>query len=741
MKLFDTLSGVINKKTTRRSFLKASAAGVGGLALMGLTSCQTAPGQGRRAARRAPTTTFHNVCPRNCFDRCSIITEVQDGKITRIKGDRTHPITEGSLCAKMNHYRSYTYHPDRILYPMKRVGRKGEGRFERISWDEALDTIAQKTHEIVNTHGAEAILPYNYSGVLGYVNNFGTPIRFFNKLGASGLARDVCASAGFAAVPLTYGADRSMDPEYFANTKLMVSWGASEVATNVHVVKFLNKMQENGGKLVVINPVRTPIANKADLFLQIKPGTDAALALCVMNIIIENGWQDQEFINNYTIGYAQLVEQARNYPIERVSQITGLSVASIREFANMYGTTKPSILRMGYGIQRHSNGGSIIRALTLLPALMGLIGISHDAGYYYYNGLYTWDVDWNALMRPDLLAGRTPRIINMSELSKALTGGLDTTAQNPIKGLIVFNSNPMAMGQNTELIRRGLRREDLFTVVADIFQTDTVNYADIVIPASSFFEFEDLAQCYCFTYISLNEEAIRPLGESKSNHDFFTALAKRCGFTDDCFNDTPEQIIRDTLSNDSQVLGPVTYERLKNEKWIKLHLQVAFADKDFPTPSGKIEFYSERLKDMGMHPVAEYVELAESRNVTPDLFARYPLNLLTPASKNLSNSQMHNIEQVKDLIGDPIVYIHPVDATARGINDGDLVELFNDRARTRLVAKVCDKAVIPGAPAAFKCKWPKFTGGTSVNSLTSDRLADMGGGSAYNTNLVQIRRV
>jgi len=739
MKLLDNLPNAWDTKMTRRTFLKTSAGvvGIGGLAMMGL-SCAGMPGATRRG--RTSRQLSFQTCPRNCHDTCGIITETVDGVITRIKGDPTHPITAGSLCVKMNHYRNWVYHPDRILYPMKRVGAKGEGRFERISWDEALDIAAQRINGVVNTYGAEAVLPYDYSGVLGYVQNYGPPIRFFHRLGASFLAREVCASAGSAAIPYTYGVDMGLSPEDYVDTKLMVSWGINEAATNVHGIKFIHQAQEKGAKLVVVNPSRTPLANQADLYLQIKPGTDAALALGVINILIERGLHDQDYINRYTIGFDQLVQQARQYPVDRVASITGLTRESILEFAELYGTIKPSIVRMGYGMQRTTNGGSMIRAISLLPAVVGQVGAGRSAGYTYINSAY-WDVDWNAVQRYDLVGDATPRTINMNELGKALTGGLETTRDLPIKCLIVFNSNPLAMVQHSGLARRGMDREDLFTIAVDIFKTDTVDYADLVLPACTFFEFEDFNQSYLGYYISHNAPAIPPLGESRANSDIFNALAKRCGFTEDLWNDTPEDVIRAALSNNSPLFSGATYERLKEEHWIKLTIPVPFADKVFPTPSGKIEFYSERLREVGLHPVAEYVPLLESATASPALFARYPLLLLTPATKNFSNSMMHNVRHIEELMGHPIIFIHPDDANARGIADGDMLEAYNDRGTTRLAARVSDKAVKPGVTVAHKCTWPKLLDGTSVNKLTYDYLTDIGGGSTYHTNLIELRKV
>ncbi len=729
------------KLVSRRTFLKGSAATASAITMMGLVGCsseeESTTGE-ETATQTASLEVSHQACPRNCHDTCSIISEVVDGKIVRILGNQDNPITAGGLCVKMNHYMNWVYSPDRILYPMKRVGAKGEGKFEQISWDEALETITTKTKEAIDSYGSETVLPYSYSGNLGMIHNYGAPEAYFNKIAASRLDRNVCTLAGDKAIPYTYGKDLGVDPEQYSNTKLYVSWGVNEAATNVHALKFIKECKENGGKILVVNPVRTPIANFADLFIQIKPGTDAAFALGVANYIIENDLQDTVYIEENTIGYEELVAQASKYPLSVVAEITGVTEQEIIDFATIYATTKPSILRIGYGMQRNSNGGSMVRAITLLPALVGTIGMGDNSGYVYINGAY-WTPNYSGLTASEFVEGMDLRHINMNELGKALTGGLSTTKELPITVLMVYNSNPVAITQNVGLARKGLEREDLFTVVMDIFRTDTADYADIILPACTFFEYEDLNQDYLGWYVRYNQPAITPLGESKSNMEMFNMIAKAMGYTDKEFDRTTQDAMEIMLNQKDLIAQGITYEKLKADGFAKLDIATPYADKKFQTPSGKIEFYSETLKEAGLHPVAEYVPTAESKDGDANLFAKYPLTLVTPATKNLVNSQMHSIPQIQELMGDPIVFVNTEDASSRGISDGDKLKVYNDRGETILIAKVSSDTTRAGTLLAFNCPWPKLIeGGTSVNELTSDRLADLGGGSTYHTNLVEI---
>lgn len=721
---------------TRRTFLAGSAAMGASLSLLGLADNLTAEAGAVKTA--VPPTHVYQACPRNCHDTCTLISEVMNGRIVRVTGDPTHPITAGTPCVKGHCYTTWVYHPDRILYPLKRIGKKGQGDWERISWDEAYTIITDKFKAIIASDGAEAILPYSYSGNLGIINNYGAPFRFWNKLGASKLERAVCSDAGKPATKYTYGQAGGIDPETYANTKLFVAWGVNHAATNVHIIKFINRARDNGAKLVEINPVRTPLASQADLHIQPKPGTDAALALGIMNIIINEGLYDKKFVADYTFGFDKLVEKVQDYPAERVEQITGVPAATIVAFARLYATTKPSIIRVGYGMQRNSNGGRMVRAISLLPALAGMVGVD-GGGYVYINGDY-WAYNWKALQRPDLLANRQVRSINMNEIGKALTGRTKETRGKPIKALFVYNSNPLAMSTNTNLIKQGLTREDLFTVVVDPFVTDTADYADIILPAATFFEYEDINSDYLGWYVRLNQPAIPPLGESKSNLEIFSELAGRMGFTEECFAESAADVIKASLQSGSPLFEGITYDALRDKHWMKLNLGTPFAAKKFQTPSGKIEFYSAALAQAGFDPVAEHVPPAEGPEETPELYTKYPLRFLTPATKHFITTQFHNLPYIQEIYDGPLVFVNPEDAATRDIKNGDWVYAFNDRGKVKLKVKVTE-AVKPGVAMSPKAPWQKFSPeGTNINALAPDRLGDMGGVSTYHTNLVQIAK-
>ena len=734
-----------NLTLSRRKFLKVSAATAGAAALTSLTGCAYEESTTYEIPKNTKPEYFtsggewyKNTCPRNCHDTCSIKTQVIDGKVIRIKGDDTNPYTGGNVCVKMNHYVNYLYNQDRLLYPMKRVGKKGEGKFERISWDEAYEAIVKNTKKVVKKYGPNAIQNYFYSGNLGYVQNYSMSTRYFNKLGASGANGNICLATGAKALPYTYGTNLGLDPEQYANTKMYISWGTNEAATSVHSVKFIKQCQENGGKVVVVNPTPTPVSGFADLYIRPNPGTDTVLALAIANVLITEELYDKSYVESYTHGFEELKVEAAKYPVDKASEITGVPKEQILEFARLYGRTKPSILRIGYGVQRHVNGGAMVRAITFLPALVGMVGAGENAGYNFFNDCY-WAVDWAKLGASHLNTNENARAINYTELGKALNGELETTKETPIKQLFVYDGNPMASVPNTELIRKGLENEDLFTIVADLFHTETVDYADIVLPATSFFEHEDMNQDYLAWYIRYNEPAIKPLGECKSNFDIFKELAEKMGFDDEEFKMSSAEIIEETLANASEIYGGINYEELKKKHWHKLTPAVPFADKKFPTPSGKIEFYSEKIKEeAGFHPVVEYIPAEESRDGKKELKDKYPLVFMTVHTKNLINGQLSQLPHIQAVMGEPTLFINPEDAKSRGINDGDKVKVKNDRGDCTLVAKVTSEKVLPGVVLSYACPWGKLFGGRNVNATTSDRLSDIGEGSTFHSNLVEV---
>jgi len=682
----------------------------------------------------------HGVCPHDCPDTCGMRVTVEDGRAVRIEGDPTHPITRGFLCVKVNQYIEHVYSERRVLTPRRRVGPKGSGEFVAIGWDEALDEIATRFAAIVAEHGAEAILPYSYSGTLGLLHNYSMDYRFFYRLGATLLQRTICTAAAVEGNKYTLGSYYGTDPEQFPNAKLVICWGTNPVTSNPHLMPFLKAAQDNGAMLVVIDPRRTRTAERADWHLQPLPGSDAALALGLMHVIIAEGLHDEEYVRDYTLGFDELRERAAEYPPERVAELTGIPAAEIVRLARLYATTKPAVLRLQYGMQRHSNGGMLVRVVTCLPALIG--SWRDPAGGLLMSTSGAFGINMQALQRPDLLGARQPRSVNMIELGAALT----TLHDPPIKALFVYNADPVASTPETNRVLAGLAREDLFTVVHDTYCTDTTRWADIILPATSQLEQLDLHKAYGNYYIQLNTPAIAPLGESKPNTEVFRLLAARMGFTESCFVDTDDDLIQQALDSTHPWMAGITRERLERERWVKLTLPrnapgggfIPFATGGFATPSGKVEFRSERLRELGHDPLPTHVPLTESAEVTPELHARYPLTLLTPKAHHFISSTFNDVNTLTRREGRPTIEISPADAAARGIADGALVRVFNDRGECFLHALVIDR-VRPGVVASPATWWAsKFRGGSGINVLTPSRPADMGGGATFYTNLVQV---
>jgi anaerobic selenocysteine-containing dehydrogenase len=668
---------------------------------------------------------------------------VEDGRAVRVEGDPAHPVTRGFLCVKVNQYVEHVYSDRRVLTPRRRVGPKGSGRFEEIGWDEALDEIAARFGEIVARYGGEAVLPYSYSGTLGLLNNSSMDYRFFHRLGASLLDRTICTAAADAAYDYTLGlgAKYGPDPESFPDAELIVCWGTNPVTSNPHLMPFVKAAQDRGATLVVIDPRRTRTAERADWHVQPRPGSDAALALGMMGVIIAEGLHDAEYVRDHTVGFEQLRERVGDYPPERVAALTGLAPEEIVRLARLYATTKPAVIRLQYGMQRHSNGGMLIRAVACLPALVG--AWRDAAGGLLMSTGGAFGLNLRALTRPDLLGDRRPRHVNMIRLGEALRS-LDDP---PVAGLYIYNADPVASTPDSGKVLAGLAREDLFTVVHDPYLTDTTTWADIVLPATTQLEQTDLHKAYGNYYLQLNRPAIAPRGESKPNTEVFRLLAARMGFAEPCFRDTDDDLIAQALASEHPALAGITPERLEREHWAKLNLPLApdgafapFAAGGFATPSGKVEFYSERMAADGHDPLPAHTPLAEGAEVTPDLHARYPLTLLTPKAHHFVNSSFNDVATLARREGRPTVEIHPADAAARGIADGDRVRVRNDRGECVLHAAVTDR-VRPGVVASPATWWAsRFPDGRGINSLTPDREADLGGGATFYTNLVEVAR-
>lgn len=675
------------------------------------------------------------VCPHDCWDTCAMLVQVKDGRVVRVMGDPDHPVTRGFLCVKTNHYEERVYSPDRVLYPMKRTGPKGSGQFARISWDEALSIIADRFRAIIAEYGAEAILPYSYAGTIGVLQYGSMDRRFFHRLGASQLDRTICSAAGEAAVNSVLGARMGPDPEDMVHARLIVVWGVNPISSNPHQWPIIEEARRRGARLVVIDPYRHKAAREADWHLSPRPGTDAALALGVMHVLVREGWLDREYIDRYTLGFDRLERKVAEWPPERAAAVTGIPAGDIVALARLWWESRPAVLRVGYGLQRHTNGGSTVRAIAMIPALTG--HWRDRGGGFLLSNSSSYGLNSFALKRPDLMPSPPPRVINMIELGKALTEPLDP----PVKALFVYNSNPACVAPNGSRVLQGLSREDLFTVVHEQLFTDTCRWADIVLPATTQFEHLDLMTSYWHLYVQLNEPVIEPLGEAVPNTELFRRLARAMGFTEPCFRDSDEDLIRQALSSGSPYLEGITLERLKRERRIKVNRPAApFTEGGFGTPSGRVEFSSEALAAQGFDPVVEYTPPAESVDGSPELAARYPIALITPAAHHFLNSTFANLPRMMEREGAPTIYLNPVDAEARSIRSGDWVRVFNDRGSVLLKAQVGDWSQ-PGVAISPSIWWSRhMPGGAGINVLTLDQPADMGGGASFHTNLVQVER-
>ena len=711
--------------------------------------------------------TVHAVCSHDCPDSCGVLVTIDDsGRATKLRGDPNHPVTRGFLCGKVAKYLDRVYSADRLLYPMRRRagvpkaalphGRESES-FERISWDQALDTIAARLAAIAREHGPESILPYSYAGTIGQLGYGSMDRRFFHRLGASQLDRTICSETGGQALLSVYGRKLGTDTEAFSHAKLILAWAANIHGNNIHLWPFVEEARRNGAKLIVIDPYATRTARAADWHIPINPGTDSALALGMMHIIVRDRLFDQDYISRWTCGFDQLCERAAEYPPDRVSSLTGIAAADIERLARDYATTTPAVIRLNYGVQRCDNGGAATRAIAMLPALTG--AWKHYGGGLQLStsGAFRWDSA--ALQRPDLMLssplGRAARTVNMSVLGHALNElGTDPGDGPRVHALFVYNSNPAAVAPDQTAVLRGLARPGLFTVVHEQFFTDTADYADILLPATTFLEHKDIQGAYGHYYVQLSEPAIAPLGEARSNVWLFSRLAQRMGFPEPCFRDTPDDLIAQALRVDDPErqhpwLAGITADTLHDAGGAQ-RLRFAdnpnatrgflpYAEGPFDTPSGRIEFYSAALAAEGIDPLPAFRPAAESRHAAGR--GRYPLEFLPRKADNYMNSTFPNLEGHRKMESgfNGVLEIHNDDAAPRGIADGDMVEIFNDRGALALRAHV-NGSVRPGVVAA-RLNWNKLSaGGHNVNLLTSQRLNDLGGGPVFYSVLVDVRR-
>jgi anaerobic selenocysteine-containing dehydrogenase len=672
------------------------------------------------------TTIVKGACPHDCPDTCALDVHVRDGVAVKVAGSAGHAPTAGVLCTKVARYTERTYHPDRLLHPMRRIGNKGEGRFERISWEEALATVADRL-KAVAARDPERILPYSYAGTMGLVQGESLSMRFFHKLGASLLDRTICSSAGSAGHEITLGSRIGIDVELAHEAKLIIFWGANAITSSVHFWARAQEAKRRGATLVAIDPYRSLTAEKCHTHIALLPGTDSALALGLMHVLIRDDLIDRDYVQRHTLGFDALCERVRAYDPVRVAAICGISAGEIESLAHLYGSARPALIRANYGMQRARGGGMATRNIACLPALIGAFRDAAGGIFLSTGGNFT--VDRRALERPDLLAGRTPRTVNMATIGPALLN-----KEAPIDALVVYNSNPVAVAPDSTRVIQGFARDDLFTVVLEHFQTDTADYADILLPATTQLEHLDVVKPYGHYYLMTNNPAIAPLGEAKPNTEIFRLLAAHMGFSDSCFNDSDAAIAQAAVPHDwdFEAVRRIGWKRVGPPKEV-----ARFAAGGFDTPSGKVEFLSARAAGLGLDPLPDYI--APREDTRSAAAVRYPLAMISPPARNFLNSSFVNVQSLRASEGEPWLDIHPDDALKRGVTAGSYVRVFNDRGSVELRARVTDRAR-PGVVVGLSVWWKKLARDhKNANELTnSETLTDMGRAPIFYDCLVQV---
>jgi anaerobic selenocysteine-containing dehydrogenase len=687
-------------------------------------------------------TTVRAACPHDCPDTCAmqVTVDQQHGKAVaiRIAGDPQHPPTAGALCTKVSRYLERTYHKDRLTTPLRRIGRKGSGQFEAVSWQDALDDIAARLKTIAAID-PQRIVPYSYAGTMGLVQGESMSMRFFNRLGASLLERTICSSAGAAGLNATTGRGGA-DMEFAQEAKLIIFWGANAIASNLHFWSRAQEAKRSGARLIAIDPYRSLTAEKCHDHIALLPGTDAAFALAMMHVMIRDGLLDHAYIAAHTQGFDALKERALQWPPQRAAQVCGVSAEQIEMVAAAFAQTalagEGALIRCNYGMQRARGGGNATRAIASLPGLVG--AFRHRAGGLLFSTSGWYPVNKQALERPDLLAGRKPRTVNMSDIGDALNRCGQYADQPPVDALIVYNSNPVAIAPDSSAVARGFAREDLFTLVLEHFQTDTADYADYVLPATTQLEHVDIHRSYGHLYVLANNPAIDPVGDSLPNTEIFRRLAARMGFDEACFHETDDEIAAQAFDWNHPRLAGASWEQVKREGWVKLKTgaDAAYANGNFHTASGKLEFYCDALAQQGMDPLPNYLEPYEDTRGA--LAARFPLALISPPARNFLNSTFVNVASLRATEGTPHLDMHPQDAAARNIRNGSIVRIFNDRGSFQATARVTDRAR-PGVPVALSIWWKKLApDGKNVNEVSSQALTDLGGGATFYDCLVQV---
>jgi anaerobic selenocysteine-containing dehydrogenase len=664
------------------------------------------------------------VCTKDCPDTCGLLAEVENGRIVKVKGDPGHPFTAGFVCQKAGHFPEHVHSAKRITTPLRRTGPKGAGQFEAITWDEALTEVVSRMKAVSAEFGPEAVLPYSYAGHMGLVHrNAGH--AFFNRLGASRLNYTICSPAATAGFEASLGSGPSTEIQWARRSDYIIIWGSNTLTTNVHAWPHFEAARKAGATLVIIDPYRNRTARRADVHLMIKPGTDAALALAVMQVLIERDLIDRDFIAQKTLGFEKLKARAAGCTPARAAGICGLSEDVIVQLAEGYGRARAPYIRTGWGPSRQLKGAMAMRTIALLPALVAAFDKPGGGITRMLGGA---PGDLKSLTRPDLSPPGT-RTVNMVQLGDALTG-LDDP---PIKLLYVYLSNPAVVAPQSREVLAGLAREDLFVVVQEMFATDTTRFADIVLPGASFLEVTDLYRAYGHNYIQLARPVIPPLGHSRSTLSIFQQLAARMGFKDDVFSLDEMDFIEGFLGEASPQLEGVDLEALKSGRAMRLNIPAnPYAD-GFSTPSGKVEFYSRAMADQGFDPLPDGQPLRD-----PDGGDRYRLEFITPPHHLFLNSAFNEIDELRQLAGPARVMIHPDSARARGIADGDPVRVFNDRGACSFLAQVTDDTQV-GLLVAEGLHWPSLSPGGGANQLTSQRLTDMGETCAFHCSLVEVQ--
>ena len=676
-------------------------------------------------------------CPHDCPDTCATLVTVENGRATRIQGDPDHPFTQGFLCAKVNRYLERTYHPERLLRPLRRVGRKGEGKFEPVSWDVALDDIAARLTAIARSpDGPESILPYSYAGTMGLVQSSSVDRRLFHALGASRLLRTICSTTGGEGLLMTNGTKVGADAEGMAESDLVILWGTNTLTSNPHLWPFVLQARANGAPVLCIDPIRTRTADQCDEWLPIRPGTDAALAMAMMHVVFAEGLQDDDYMARYTLGADALREQVRTWTPARAAEITGLPAARIETLGRQYGQAKAAFVRINYGLQRHYGGGMAVRTIACLPSVTGHWRRPGGGVQLSTSGNFRFNTA--ALERPDL--GPPARTINMIRLGEALTRPDAGVGGPPVRAMVVYNSNPADVAPDRNAVLRGLAREDLFTVVLEHFQTNTADWADYVLPATTQLEHWDIHFAYGHHYVTLNRPAIEPLGEARPNSVIFRELGRRMALPAELFAGDDQDEIRTALRSNHPRMDGVTFDRLVEQGWMRLNVPrpyTPFAEGGFGTPSGKCEFVSAQMAALGFDALPTYTPPRELPETAPELAARFPLSLISSPRHYFLNTTFVNIASLRKN-AEPECIMHPHDAERRGLAHGVRVVIHNDRGHFTALLRVED-SVREGVVWAPSIWWGKYAAdGQNANATTSQRETDLGRGPVFYDNLVEV---